>query len=66
MLFYLLIAASVILAVMAIAMICAALFSSPKTRQFQSHEDEATAKAIRNRAWDAAVARARNRNRESY
>ena len=63
---YMLIAFIAILALLIIGMISVWFFDSPKTQQFQSHADETPIRTLRNRAWDEAVARARNRNQESF
>ncbi len=59
--FHVLIAGVAILALLILGTACAWLITSHKSRQLRSYEDQTIVKAIRNRSWDAAVARARNR-----
>ena len=57
-----LIAVIVILAIVIGTLIWAWLFNTPKSAGFQTYAAETLKSSRRNKAWDAAVARARNRH----
>ena len=62
---FLFIAGIAILALVIFGLIWAWLVATPKTKQFRTYENTSTIGSMRNRAWDAAVARARNHHQGS-
>jgi hypothetical protein len=51
----------VVLGIMVVALIWAWVFSAPRTTKYLSYRELSSERRQRDRAWDAAVARARNR-----
>jgi hypothetical protein len=58
----LLVAGLVVLTIFIIGLIWAWIGSIPATKQYRRYSAMATDRSLRNRAWDAAVARSHDRN----
>lgn len=63
---HLLVAFSLMLAVLIAGLIWAWLVKKPQTAQYRSYRSVTSDRSPRNRAWDAAVSRARHRHHRPF